>query len=93
MKKATFYNELTSNKSLLYTIKYEKSHPVIMELIENHIMNAVERGQYIASIDFDLSMLSEYDQKMIPKVLNYYGFDAEWMNNDTVGTLTIHWTM
>ena len=26
MKEASFYNELTRNKSLLYTIKYEKNH-------------------------------------------------------------------
>ena len=71
MKKASFYNELTRNKSLLYTIKYEKKHPVIMEKIENNIMNSVENGQYMVSIDFDFNMISTYDVQMIPKVLGY----------------------
>lgn len=93
MKKASFYNELTRNKSVLYTIKYEKKHPVIMEKIENNIMNAVENGQYMVSIDFDFNMISTYDVQMIPKVLGYYGFTAEWVNTEptNIGMLNIHW--
>lgn len=93
MKEASFYNELTRNEYLLYTIKYEKNHPVIMEKIENNIMNAVENGQYMVSIDFDFKMISAYDVQMIPKVLGYYGFTVEWVNTEpaNIGILNIHW--
>lgn len=95
MKKASFYNELTRNKSLMYTIKYEKNHPVIMQRIENEIMNEAENGQYMAYLDFDLNMISQYDIQMIPKVLDYYGFTSDWHDEDnekgSMKILTVHW--
>lgn len=91
MKKAKFYNELTRDKSLLYIIEYENNHPVIMNKIETSIMNAATNSSYMTTVEFDLSMISNYDIKMIPKVLDYYGFDADWYNNNIIGTLTIHW--
>ena len=91
MKKAKFYNELTRDKSLLYIIEYENNHPVIMNKIESNIMDAAKNGQYMASIDFEVSMISSYDIKMIPKVLDYYGFEADWYQNYNTSILTIHW--
>ena len=95
MRKASFYNELTRNKSLLYTIKYEKTHPIIMGRIENEIMNAVENGQYMVSLDFEVSMISEYDIQMIPKVLDYYRYTCDWNEEDSelgyMKILSIHW--
>ena len=95
MKEASFYNELIRNKSLMYTIKYEESHPVIMQRIENEILNATENGQYMASIDFHASMISTYDVQMIPKVLDYHGFTSDWHDEDNdngcMKILTIHW--
>lgn len=91
MKKAKFYNELTRDKSLLYIIEYENNHPVIMNKIESNIMDAAKNGQYMASIDFEVSMISSYDIKMIPKVLDYYGFEADWYQNYNISILTIHW--
>ena len=94
MKKAKFYNELTRDRSLLYIIEYENTHPIIINRIESVIMEGVKNSQYITSLDFDLQLISSYDIKMIPKVLHYYGFDAEWGDNietSKTGTLTIHW--
>lgn len=92
MKKAKFYNELTRDKSLLYIIEYENNHPIIMNKIESAIMNAATNSSYMTTVEFDLSMISNYDIKMIPRVLDYYGFDADWYNNNNnIGTLTIHW--
>ena len=96
MRTAQEYNELTGDKARFYTIMYEKGHPVIMGNIENAIMNAVAEGQYFVPIE--MSMLSAYDIKMIIKVLQYYGFGADWIitsNTDEScqsGTLTIHWS-
>ena len=91
MKKAKFYKELTRDKGLLYVIQYENNHPIIMNRIETSIMNAATNSSYMATVEFDLSMISDYDIKMIPKVLDYYGFEADWYNNNIIGTLTIHW--
>lgn len=91
MKKAKFYNELTRDKSLLYIIEYENNHPIIMNKIESNIMDAAKNGQYMASIDFEVSMVSSYDIKMIPKVLDYYGFETDWYQNHNISILTIHW--
>lgn len=96
MKSAEEYKELTGNKSKFYTLMYEKSHPVIMNNIETVIMTAVQNNQYFAS--YEMSMLSEYDIKMILKVLQYYGFGVNWdviSNTDEScqsGILTIHWS-
>lgn len=95
MENASKYRELTNNRSLFYTIMYEKDHPVIMGRIESAIMTAVENGQYIVSIE--MHNLSPYDIKMITRVLEYYEFSADWhpiQNDDeycqTV-SLVIHW--
>ena len=76
MKKASKYRELTSNKSLFYTLQYERNHPVIMGHIEDAIESAVEKGQYFVSLE--LHSLSDYDINMILKVLSYYEFTATY---------------
>jgi hypothetical protein len=81
MKKASKYKELTNNKSLFYTLQYERNHPIIMGHIEDGIESAVEKGLYIISIE--LHSLTEYDIKMILKVLTYYGFTATYSLIDT----------
>ena len=45
MKKASTYKELTNNKSLFYTLQYERTHPIIMGHIEDAIESTVEKGQ------------------------------------------------
>lgn len=95
MKKASKYKELTGNKGLLYTIKYEEDHPIIMGKIEAGIMSAVEEGQY--NVGLEMSMLSAYDITMINKVLAYYGFSSNWTaienSNESCqsGILNIYW--
>lgn len=96
MKNAEFYREMTGNKSLLYTVKYEKDHPILMNKIESAIMEAVEDSQYIATLN--MHMLSNYDVKMITKVLAHYGFYCDWSTGIVVDEcyeliqLTIHWS-
>lgn len=95
MKKASKYKELTGDKGLLYTIKYEEEHPIIMGKIEAGIMSAVEEGQY--NVALEMSMLSAYDIKMINKVLSYYGFSSNWHTlvaadeSCQSGVLNIYW--
>ena len=76
MKKASEYKELTNNKSLFYTLQYERNHPVIMGHIEDAIESAVEKRQYFVLLE--LHSLSDYDIKMILKVLSYYEFVATY---------------
>lgn len=76
MKKASTYKELTNNKSLFYTLQYERTHPIIMGHIEDAIESAVEKGQYFVS--FELHSLSFYDIKMIMKVLAHYEFNVTY---------------
>lgn len=95
METANRYKELTNNKSLFYTYQYEQNHPVIMKKIENTIMEAVEKGLYITSLY--LLGLSEYDIKMITKVLNKYDLANDWTVVSKASDsyqhmqLTIHW--
>lgn len=95
MRTASEIKELTQDKSRLYTVIYEESHPVIIGNIEKSIMSAVANGQYYVNVE--MSMISDYDIKMITKVLNHYGFTLDWSLNQTndtscqSGTLTIHW--
>lgn len=76
MKKASKYRELTNNKSLFYTLQYERNHPVIMGHIEDAIESAVEKGQYFVALE--LHSLSDYDIKMIVKVLSHYEFTSTY---------------
>jgi len=95
MRTANEIKELTRDKGKLYTAIYEENHPVIIGNIEKAIMSAVEHGQYLVNVE--MSMISEYDIKMIKKVLLKYGFTTDWTLVSKVddscqsGTLTIHW--
>lgn len=95
MKRASKYRDLTNNKSLFYTLQYEETHPVIMHKIEDAIMTAVGNGQYICSLS--LTSLSDYDIKMITKVLTYYEFSSDYNISNYINEscqdimLTIHW--
>ena len=81
MKQASFYNELTRNKSLMYTIKYEKNHPVIMQRIENlkeyasevnkeyneAVKKYGELGHKFIFDDIDTKSITDFPSKVLTK--------------------------